>query len=414
MRTELNDQPLARRSAFAANASCFRAALAGLLLAALPGVAAAQVTVPLPLPRPDQPATTAPSPAPLPAPETPAAAAEGLAGGGAPVPLVGGAPLPLANAAPASPAPGVPAPGAPMQLGPVEPGAPIPLVGPAALPSATVDLPLNLTPPSAIVPTGPTRDFSLAARLTENGPTISEGVTWRVFATRPGPDGKLPLVGEAEGGVVDIKLADGAYFVHAAYGRAGVTKQVVVPGPTAGDTLVLDAGGLRFDATLPDGTPLPADLVNFDIYLATEGGEGLPVLTGLKSGEIVPLNAGTYQIVSRYGDANAQVSADITVEAGKLTEAIMYHQAARLTLKLVSQHGGEALANTAWSVITPGGEQVFESVGAFPTVVLASGDYVAIARHEDEIFESAFTVTPDLDRDIEVLAQSTSDRPLVP
>jgi hypothetical protein len=419
----VTDQPPARRSTFGAAATGLRSALACLLLAVLPDLAAAQVIVPLPMPRPDQPATAAPgpatAPAPATAPQTPAAAAAGLAGGGAPIPLDGAAPVPLANAAPTSPAPAAPipggaAPGAPMQLGPAAPGAPIPLVGPAALPSATVDLPLDLTPPSATVPAGPTRDFSLAARLTDDGPTISDGVTWRVFATRPGPDGKLPLVGEAEGGVVDIPLADGAYFVHAAYGRAGVTKQVVVPGPTSGDTLVLDAGGLRFDATLPDGTPLPADLVNFDIYLTTEGGEGLPVLTDLKSGEIVPLNAGTYQIVSRYGDANAQVSADITVEAGKLTEAIMYHQAARLTLKLVSQHGGEALANTAWSVITPGGEQVFESVGAFPTVVLAAGDYVAIARHEDQIYESAFTVTPDLDRDIEVLAQSASDRPLVP
>ncbi|MCC6983269.1 MAG: hypothetical protein IT535_08365 [Bauldia sp.] len=402
LRTRVNDWLPARRLAFAATPAGLRLALAALLLGLLPSVAAAQVIVPIPTPRPDLPG----APAPAPSAGTPAAAVEGLAGGGTPLPLDGGAPLPLANAPS-----GTPMPGAPLPLGPVEPGAPIPLVGP---PSATVDLPLNLNPPSATLPAGPTRDFSLAARLTQDGPTISNGLTWRVFGTRPGPDGKLPLVGEAEGGVVDIPLADGAYFVHAAYGRAGVTKQVVVPGATAGDTLVLDAGGLRFDATLPDGTPLPSDLVNFDIYLATEGGEGFPVLTGLKSGEIVPLNAGTYQIVSRYGDANAQVSADITVEAGKLTEAIMYHQAARLTLKLVSQRGGEALANTAWSVITPGGEQVFESVGAFPTVVLASGDYVAIARHEDHIYESGFTVTPDLDRDVEVLAQNPSDRALVP
>ena len=384
----------------AARVGRIRGALVGLVLALLPSLASAQVIVPLPIPRPDPPAVAA---------ETPAAAADSLAGGGTPIPLDGGAPIPLADTALRS------APGVPLPLGPVEPGAPIPLVGPeAGPPSATVDLPINLTPQSAAVPLGPMRDFSLAARLTEDGPTISNGLTWRVFGTRPGADGKLPLMGEAEGGVVDIPLADGAYFVHAAYGRAGVTKQVVVPGPTAGDTLVLDAGGLRFDAALPDGTPLPVDLVDFDIYLSTEGGEGFPILTGLKSGEVVPLNAGTYQIVSRYGDANAQVSADITVEAGMLTEAIMYHQAARLTLKLVNTHGGEALANTRWSVITPGGDQVFESVGAFPTVVLAAGDYVALAEHEEQIFESTFTVTPDLDRDVEVLAVNPSDRALVP
>lgn len=383
---------------------------AALLAALVPSASFGQIVgVPVPPPRPAT-TTLAPIASPSgPAGGTPAAASGTLAGAGAPIPL-GGNP-------PASGGPAIailpPGAGAPMPLGPVEPGAPIPLVGPAGPPVAATAAPFSLVPETT-VPAGPTRDFSLAARLTENGPTISNGLTWRVFGTRPGADGKLPLVGEAEGGVVDIPLAAGDYFVHAAYGRAGVTKQVIVPGPTSGETLVLDAGGLRFDATLPDGTPLPADLVNFDVYLAADGGGGLPVLTGVKSGEIVCLNAGTYQIVSRYGDANAQVSADITVEAGKLTEAIMYHQAARLTLKLVNVHGGEALANTKWSVITPGGDDVFESVGAFPTVVLAAGDYVAIAQHEQQIFESPFTVTPDLEQDVEVLAVNPSDRALVP
>ena len=34
----------------------------------------------------------------------------------------------------------------------------------------------------------------------------------------------------------------------------------------------------------------------------------------------------------------------------------LYHQAARVTLKLVTSRGGEALANTSWSVVTEGGE----------------------------------------------------------
>ncbi len=379
-----------------------------LLAALLPSAVFAQTIVPVPTPRPEiGPAVTTLVPAPAPAAPGGTPAAASPAGGGAPIPL-GGAQSPAIGGPAIAILP--PGSGAPMPLGPVEPGAPIPLVGP---PVAATQAPFSLVP-EAPIPAGPTRDFSLAARLTENGPTISNGLTWRVFGTRPGADGKLPLVGEAEGGVVDIPLAAGDYFVHAAYGRAGVTKQVIVPGPTSGETLVLDAGGLRFDATLPDGTPLPTELVNFDVYLAADGGGGLPVLTGVKSGEIVSLNAGTYQIVSRYGDANAQVSADMTVEAGKLTEAIMYHQAARLTLKLVNVHGGEALANTKWSVITPGGDDVFESVGAFPTVVLAAGDYVAIAQHEQQIFESPFTVTPDLEQDVEVLAINPSDRAFVP
>jgi hypothetical protein len=43
---------------------------------------------------------------------------------------------------------------------------------------------------------------------------------------------------------------------------------------------------------------------------------------------------------------------------------IVTHRAAVITLKLVSNKGGEALANTAWSVITPAGDVIKESIGA--------------------------------------------------
>ena len=92
---------------------------------------------------------------------------------------------------------------------------------------------------------------------------------------------------------------------------------------------------------------------------------------------------GTYHIVSNYGDSNAVVRSDIRVQAGKLTDVTVTHRAAVITLKLVSERGGEALANTNWSVLTPGGDVIKESIGAFPrSVILAEGDYRAIARNE--------------------------------
>ncbi len=86
---------------------------------------------------------------------------------------------------------------------------------------------------------------------------------------------------------------------------------------------------------------------------------------------MVRLNAGTYHVVSNYGDVNATIRADIQIEAGKLTEATIQHRAAKLTLKLVAGPGGEAIADTAWSILTASGDTVSESVGAFPTIVLA-------------------------------------------
>ena len=51
------------------------------------------------------------------------------------------------------------------------------------------------------------------------------------------------------------------------------------------------------------------------------------------------------------------------------------HRAAAIMFKLVSRKGGEALANTDWAVVSPAGDTINESKGAFPRVVLAEGDY---------------------------------------
>ncbi len=99
---------------------------------------------------------------------------------------------------------------------------------------------------------------------------------------------------------------------------------------------------------------------------------------------------GTYHIVSNYGDANAIVRSDIRVQVGKLTDATVTHRAAIITLKLVSERGGEARANTQWSVLTPGGDVIKESIGAFPRVILAEGDYRAVARNDNRTYEREF------------------------
>ncbi len=248
--------------------------------------------------------------------------------------------------------------------------------------------------------------YTLEARLTAESPPLEAGVVWRVYAD-DGADGKMRLVGEADGGPVTLRLKPGEYFVHAAFGRAGLTRKVTVAPTPRGEAVVLDAGGIRLTALAGKDRQLPPEDVRFDIYAPDEGGTDgrIAVLENAPAGSVIALNAGTYHVVSRYGDANAIVRADIRVEAGKLTEATLYQQAARVTLKLVQNHGGEALANTQWSVVTSAGESIIESVGAFPSVVLLAGEYTAIAKHEDRIFEQKFTVESGRNRDVEVLQQ---------
>lgn len=247
--------------------------------------------------------------------------------------------------------------------------------------------------------------LTLEARLTEGGPPITSGMTWRVFSETIGNDGKMRLVGEADGGPVTLKLKPASYFVHASYGRSGVIKKVKVGGDVATDSVILNAGGLRLAAFVGKDQPLPASDIRFDIYAPDEGGsdDRMLLVSGAPPNEVIGLTAGIYHVVCRYGDANAIVRADIRVEAGKLTDAAVYQKAARLTLKLVEAQGGEALANTSWSVVTPSGESVADSVGAFPSVVLAAGDYTAIAKHNSKIYERNFTVEAGVNRDVEVL-----------
>jgi len=119
----------------------------------------------------------------------------------------------------------------------------------------------------------------------------------------------------------------------------------------------------------------------------------------------VRLNAGTYHIISEYGGINATVRADLRVTAGQLTEATLQHRAAQITLKLVSEKGGEAIADTAWSIVSNQGAVVMESNRTFPTTVLASGSYTALARNGGKVYKRDFTVSAGANGDVEVLAK---------
>lgn len=247
----------------------------------------------------------------------------------------------------------------------------------------------------------------LEAKLAEGGEPMKYGLSWRIFSPIPGPDGKLPMLASSEGGSTSFDLDPGDYFVHVAFGRAGATKKLKISSSEepATQTLVLDAGGMVLNAVSGNDVRIPPDELSFEIYSSevNEDGERGLIMDNVKPNEVVRLNAGTYHVVSDYGKVNATIRADIKIEAGRLTQAIIQHRAAKITLKLVSQAGGEAIADTAWSILTASGDSVAESVGAFPVVVLAEGNYTAVARHKNNIYQRDFTVTSGRNQDVEVM-----------
>jgi hypothetical protein len=285
---------------------------------------------------------------------------------------------------------------------------PFKLVEPA-LQKPAADLPLNSFSPllDGEAHKRAAKKVHLEARLTAKSAVMTYGLSWRIFQPIAGTDGKLPLLASSEGGATEFDLVPGEYFVHVAFGRAGATKKLVVPatGDPALQTLVLDAGGMVLNAVSGADMRIPPEELTFNIYsteVQQDGERGL-IMADVKPGEVVRLNAGTYHVVSNYGTVNATIRADIQIEAGKLVEATIQHKAAKITLKLVSQEGGEAIADTAWSILSGSGDSVSESVGAFPVVILAEGKYAVVARHKDKIYQREFSVTPGRNQDVEVL-----------
>ncbi|QND64286.1 hypothetical protein HB777_10450 [Mesorhizobium loti] len=247
--------------------------------------------------------------------------------------------------------------------------------------------------------------ITLSAQLTDKGSDITRGIVWRVFKPEA-VNGKLPMVASSHGGTAVFQLEPGSYLVHASYGRAGATKRITVGKDAKRESLVLDAGGLKLDAVLSGGVRIPPKKLRFSIYEGTAeaNGDRALIIPDVEPNSVVRLNAGIYHVVSTYGAVNAVIRSDIRVEAGKLTEATVEHHAAEITMKLVRETGGEAIADTSWSLLNESGDPIKETVGAFASMVLAEGDYTIIAKNRDRIYQKDFTVVAGQNQEIEVLA----------
>jgi hypothetical protein len=278
------------------------------------------------------------------------------------------------------------------------------LTQPSLAQPTTANAPPALPPPGAA--TAGQAVLALTAKYGKDLPVISSGLVWRVFADKPDETGTFKLIREERGATPNIVLAPGSYVVHVALGLVSATRAVTLKSETDRESFILPAGGLRIEGRV--GTSkIPPNQISFSIYKGSqfETAERSSLIPNVTAGDVALLPEGTYYIISNYGDANSVVRSDIRVQAGKLTDVIITHRAAVITLKLVSDKGGEALANTAWSVITPGGDVIKESIGAFPRVVLSEGEYRAIAKNEGKVFERPFNVVNGVDGEVEVVAR---------
>ncbi|MEL6291264.1 MAG: hypothetical protein AAFQ44_05680 [Pseudomonadota bacterium] len=249
----------------------------------------------------------------------------------------------------------------------------------------------------------------LEARLTENSKApISTGVVWRVFAPGPNPSARPRLIRTLSGARPGFRLLPGTYFVNAAYGRANLTRRItILARGRLREVFVLNAGGLRPSVVISGGgKPVPQS-VNIDIYSdeSDQSGARRKIVSGAKPGQVIRLNAGIYHIESRIGRSNAYVRAEVSVEAGKITDARVEHDAAFVTFRLVRTPGGEAIPGATWAILAENGDVVRESVGALPRHILAPGRYLVSAGIEGRSWRQSFAVISGVNADVEIVAQ---------
>jgi hypothetical protein len=298
----------------------------------------------------------------------------------------------------------VPDPGAAVSLAPPSgPGA----APPPSLPPVLTQPSIATVPPAALPGAAPAQAvLALSARYGKDLPPINGGLVWRIFSDRPDDTGTFKMIREDRSASPNVVLPPGNYVVHVALGLVSAVRAVTLKAETDREAFLLPAGGLRIEGRV-GASKIPQNQISFAIYKGSqfEGGDRASLVPNVAAGDVVLLPEGTYYIISNYGDANSVVRSDIRVQAGKLTDTTVTHRAAIITLKLVNEHGGEAIADTQWSVLTPGGDVIKESIGAFPRVILAEGDYRVVARNQSKSHEREFKVITGVDGEVEVLTR---------
>jgi hypothetical protein len=255
---------------------------------------------------------------------------------------------------------------------------------------------------------------SFKALITEGGAKLQSGLIWRVYNAKAKADGGFELISTHREPNPTAALLPGEYLVNAAYGLSNLTKKIKVEGGKSVDeTFVLNTGGLALRAILATGEECPEDSIRFDIQSDEQDqfGNRETILADAQPRRLIRLNAGAYHIRSVYGDANANVGVDVTVEPGRVTEATIKHTGAKITFRLVQTLGGEALANTKWRILTSAGDTVKSNAGALPTHILAAGSYAVVADHDGKSYTRKFSIEPGNDKQIEVAIEDGPTSP---
>jgi hypothetical protein len=248
----------------------------------------------------------------------------------------------------------------------------------------------------------------LRARITAATDPIARPIAWTVHRVDDSAEDKWPLVGERSAAEAAFDLAPGQYVVRAGYGAIKAAKVVVVqPRQQVDVTFILNAGGLRVVPALafldpPEGAN--AKHWVFEAAADDRGNRRLFAETD-RPGEVIRLNAGTYHLVSRFGDANAVVEADVTVKPGMLTEVEINHKAGIVHLGF-ARHDTDGPSETVqWQINDSNGSVIMRADGARISQILAPGAYIAAVDYGGRKFEARFEIDIGETREVNITGE---------
>ena len=239
---------------------------------------------------------------------------------------------------------------------------------------------LSEAPSASAAPAGQ-EAISLSARFMQNSLSDAEDVDWTVKTTL----GEVLL--QSKTSTVNLALKPGTYEISAAYGNVQIDEAFTLQPESRLDvSFVLNAGALRVLphlAKLDNLSATPASETR--IYAVNGRDNGKLIATSTLPGEILKLAAGTYRLISRFANGNAQATTDIEVKAGviRAVDIALHAGLAHITLN-------DPMA-VVWKITPDEGEALTENATTFEAV-LKPGHYTAEAIVAGHSVSSSFTI----------------------
>ena len=249
----------------------------------------------------------------------------------------------------------------------------------------------------------------LRGQITSSTAPITRPIDWAAYKVEDAKADRWRKIASVATPVASISLPPGQYVVRATYGAARAAKVLVVkPGKRIDATFILNAGGLRVLPALAFMDTPKGVIAKHWIFGAVPSENGKRRLFAQSDlvGEVIRLNAGTYSLVSRFGNANAVVETDVTIRPGMLTEVEINHKVGLVTLRLSGAAQGNASGEPVkWQLVDSKGTIVFRAEGNETAQVLVPGSYRATAEYRGKSYSSDFAVEIGEKKTVEITAK---------